>query len=241
MKKFLLALLLGISNATVSYRRIRKVGKGANAEAWSALDESGEEVVLKCAKTEIGASELETEFNMMSIIHKIEPARFPVPISFVTADCPENKPGIVMEMLGKDLSRIPADFVLTLKRISVIGLFMMDTLDIIHDAGYTHGDAHAGNWLLPVDVSFSELLTDGEEAISLKLIDFGTVVPLTEEGLVKDYDFVIESMTLLSGWATEDESIEGFQDVFSKKLNREGWRDELKEVRQYLETLAALY
>jgi serine/threonine protein kinase len=234
-------VVFGLAHASSSpYKKDKVVGQGANAFAWLALDESGEydEVVVKSPKNEKGAAGLQREFYLMQEIYELNHDRFPVPIRIVN-DIPDTFPEIVMERLGKDLSKMPPTQEISLTRIAEIGLYMIDTLGILHEARYTHGDAHAGNWLLPVEGSFEKLVEVGTP-IHLKLIDFGTVKPIEEINLVKDFNFVLESMTLLSHWVV-DEDVEYFKAVFKPELKLgEHWRCEFDSIIEYLTNLVAL-
>jgi serine/threonine protein kinase len=222
------------------YERQRVIGRGANALVWLAFDKTGEydEVVIKCARTESAGKALENEFEYMNILYEVSSDRFPKPIEAIDNNCPERQRGIVMESLGKDLARIPPSSTISISRIAEIGLFMMKTVNIMHSAGYTHGDAHAGNWLLPQEASFADFLVSGSP-MSLKLIDLGTVQPIDEVNLLTDFNFVFEALKTLALWAEGEPNVEEFIQFFRPIGNTENLSEYLLLAADYLESLVA--
>jgi serine/threonine protein kinase len=165
-----------------------EVGQGGDARAFLVsknCDEGTEKQIAKCSlRNEV--EKFKDEFRIMNEIYVIDPLRFPKPIDLISID---NVSCIFMDRYGSDLEkkRRTHDTRFSLITIATIGLYMMDTLDKFHKAGYVHMDPHPGNWLFDF----------GPLNKKLRLIDFGHTKEVSIEGQWKDLFHLIIGLRFL--------------------------------------------
>jgi hypothetical protein len=73
-----------------------------------------------------------------------------------------------MELLGPDLVAIREKGSWSIETIASATIAMIDIVERLHSLGYAHTDTHTGNWLLSYK----------SESPTMKLVDFGYLIPL---------------------------------------------------------------
>lgn len=134
---------------------IKKLGDGAFADVWQALDELDREVAVKVIRpANEGVADALAHAKALArashpnvvAVHTLETITDP--------DTGNNVDCVVMELLhGQTLSERLKDTKLTLPELHSIGIGIINGLGHIHNQGMTHGDLHEENVMIVGDVA----------------------------------------------------------------------------------------
>jgi serine/threonine protein kinase len=152
------------------------IGNGGGGIAYqvseNCQDLTSKRVVAKCSFKSDHFDEYKKEMDIMQKMNGINSQRFPKVYRFETN---RDLSCIVMDQYGIDLEkkRKASSTKFTPKTIASLGLYMLETMKLLHENGYVHMDPHPANWL----VSGSG---------DLVLIDYGNANRAYETGRWKD-------------------------------------------------------